>query len=182
MKPSNTRQMCQCAHSRCWITFMLHSAVWHDWQAHWFSSLRFGVWSCGPLVGVLLGLRGTFSPQRASERPCCVSNAERGTVWSPPASNCGSGGGDNRPLPQREQWQRREPYSLYVCAQPSNSGNFRARKRPFPQRNGGVLRSFLPVLGGSPVGKSKVIAGSHFGIFTEPAGHCGGQTHRVTLS
>ncbi|TNN67642.1 hypothetical protein EYF80_022106 [Liparis tanakae] len=29
------------------------------------------------------------------------------------------------------------------------------------------------------MGKSKVIAGSHFGIFTKPAGHCGGQTHRV---
>lgn len=38
----------------------------------------------------------------------------------------------------------------------------------------------LPILGGSAMGKSKVIARSHFGIFTKPAGHCGGQTHRIT--
>lgn len=39
----------------------------------------------------------------------------------------------------------------------------------------GGSRRCSPVLGSSPaVGESKVVAGGHFGIFPQPAGHCGG--------
>lgn len=30
--------------------------------------------------------------------------------------------------------------------------------------------------------KSEIIAGSHFGIFTKPAGHCRGQTQQALMS
>lgn len=44
-----------------------------------------------------------------------------------------------------------------------------------PWGGAGESRRCSPVLGSSPaVGESKVVAGGHFGIFPQPAGHCGG--------
>lgn len=68
---------------------------------------------------------------------------------------------DNRPLPQPQQWQHWQP--LQPC------WRFGPKKLTWcgmgwPKPPAYLL--LLPVLGSSAVSKSKVIAGSHFGIFT----------------
>lgn len=71
-----------------------------------------------------------------------------------------------------------------VWAQPTARGKGRELPRvPAGERGPGGRpggwRRCSPVLGSSPaVGESKVVAGGHFGIFPQPAGHCGGGGER----
>lgn len=85
------------------------------------------------------------------------------------------------PLPQPQQWQQSNHYSLRRAAATSQLNSL-TRSAASRHRLDECLGLSSPVLGRSAVGKSKVIAGSHFGIFTEPAGHCGGQTDKQTHS
>lgn len=119
------------------------------------------------------------SSQKASTQPLafltqcnfqCASNCSRGITSPSPSLNNGSTGNHT------------------ACAYLHNIHTqltFELKKKTcciILRSKGQLFRVPLPVLGGSAMGKSKVIAGSHFGIFTKPAGHCGGQTYRITLS
>lgn len=95
--------------------------------------------------------------------------------------------GNNSPLPQceqRDQWAVASlNINMYVqhikTSHRSTTETLCSTQEPKQPR----IPHPLPVLSGSAVGKSKVIAGSHFGIFTKPARHCGGHTQdKLTVS
>lgn len=114
-------------------------------------------------------LGGPLSAASRSRRPRATGQGRTGAGTPPPGRACrgdpGSRGGtagagaDAALGPER----RREP----------DRGARRERKK-------GEGGEPLPILGRSrrrrrpAVGESKVVAGRHFGIFPQPAGHCGG--------